>query len=81
MHDRLEDCWCSCEYARTCQSNNIQCGASHIDVDVEVDNIRVVLVQLRKPDISHLGSLLVEYWSEERELPQSKGWILREDLE
>jgi len=81
MYNRLAGCWHSCEYARTCQSDDVQCGAIHIKGDVQVDNIRVVPVQLGKPDTSHFGGLLVEDWSEGLELCLSKGWILWENSE
>ena len=50
---------------------------THVDVEIHIDNVLVVLVQLGEPDISHFGSLLVEDWSEGLELCQPKGWILR----
>ena len=71
----------SCEYVPTCQSNNIQRGATHIESDVHRDSIRVVLVELGEPNISQFGSLLIEDWSEGFDLRRSKGWILWESLE
>ena len=53
----------------------------HIKANVHVDHIRVILVQLGNPDISHFGSLLAEDRSERPELCWSKGWILWEEFE
>ena len=81
MHNRLEEYWCSCGYARTCQSNDIQYSTVHVEPDIHVDHICIVLVQLGNPDISQFGSLLVEYRSQGPELWQPKGWILWEMFE
>ena len=53
----------------------------HVEADIHVDHIRVVLVQLRNPDVSHVRSLLVEDRSQGPELCQPKSWILWEMFE
>ena len=81
VDNRLEEGWFSGEHAQTCQTDNIQCGATHVDGDVQFDGVCVSLVQLGEPDIPYFGSLLVEDWHKGLELRGTKGWVLWESVE
>ena len=64
------------ESTLTCQSNDVQRGATHVRGYVCFNNIQVAFVKFGDPDISQLGCLLVKDGSEGLELCGTEGWIL-----
>jgi hypothetical protein len=75
-HRSLEEEQFRHEYTPTCQSNDIQRGTAHVVGEVYFHAIDLVLVQLRKPDVSHFNRFLVENGGERPELTRSKRRIL-----
>ena len=63
--------------APTCQPNDIQRGATHVGGDVQLDNIRIALVQFGDPAAMHFGSLLIEDRNEGLDLCRPEGRVLR----